>query len=253
MDKLRLVRLALVAFGVLLISGHDILGQQRKIMVYTKNGEGYVHENIKSSITALKKLGEENGFQVDASDDPSIFTDNNLKQYAALVFSNTNNQVFDMEEQKAAFQKYIRSGGGFVGIHSASGSERQWPWFWQLLGGTFYRHAPMQTFRVKVLDKQHASTNMLPEIWEREDECYYLKNLNPDIKVLLVADMNSVTDEEKDQYPGEVFYQSFPLAWYHEFDGGRQWYTSLGHKPEHYEDELFMKHILGGIQWVIQE
>lgn len=224
----------------------------KKVLVYTKNGKGFVHDNIPASIEALKKLGEENGFQVDASEDPAVFTEDNLRQYDALVFSNTNNEIFDTEKQKKGFQQYIQAGGGFVAIHSASGSERQWPWFWKLLGGKFHRHAPLQDFEVKVIDKSHPSTAFLPDIWEiKGDECYYHKELNPDIHVLLAADMTTVEDKGKSEYPGNTFGDTFPLAWYHEFDGGREWYTSLGHRSEHYSDPEFMKHILGGISWVI--
>lgn len=226
--------------------------QGAKVLVYTKNGEGYVHDNIPNSIEALEKLGEEYDFEVDASDDPSLFTDENLDQYDALVFSNTNNEIFDTDEQREALQTYIRNGGGFAAIHSASGSERDWPWFSKLIGGNFERHAPLQDFSVDVVDHGHPSTSHLSEKWEVEDdECYYLDELNPQIKVLLSADMSTVEDEEKDQFPGELFGDGFPLAWYQEFDGGRQWYTTLGHRPEHYEDDQFMNHVLGGIQWVV--
>ncbi len=105
----------------------------KKILVYTKNGKGFVHDNIPASIEALQKLGKEHGFQVDTSANSSVFTAENLKQYDALVFSNTNNETIDTEEQKKAFQQYIQHGGGFVAIHSASGSEREWPWYWQVL------------------------------------------------------------------------------------------------------------------------
>ena len=127
----------------------------RRILVYTKNQTGkglYVHDNIPASVEALKKLGAEHNFAVDVSDDPKSFTDENLKQYKAIVFDNTNNEILDNEDQKSALQRYIRAGGGFVGIHSASGSMRQWPWFWSTLGGKFSRHAKMQTFTVKVKD-----------------------------------------------------------------------------------------------------
>ncbi|HMR18597.1 MAG TPA: ThuA domain-containing protein, partial [Sphingobacterium sp.] len=95
-----------------------------KILVYTKNGVGFVHDNIENSIIAIKAMGEQYGFKVDATEDPSVFTDENLKQYDALVFSNTNNQVFDTDEQRVALMRYIQAGGGFVGIHSTSGTER---------------------------------------------------------------------------------------------------------------------------------
>ncbi|MEM1134970.1 MAG: ThuA domain-containing protein [Bacteroidota bacterium] len=228
----------------------------KRILLYTKNGEGYVHKNIPNSIEAIKQLGKAHHFEVDASEDPSVFTAENLAKYDALVFSNTNNSAFDSDTkkaslQRAALQDYIRKGGSFVGIHSASGSERDWPWYWQLLGGKFKRHAPFQEFDIHILNANHPSTASLPTKWTRSDECYYLTDLNPDINVLLAADMNSVEDEKKGEYPGNIFGEKFPLAWYHYFDGGRQWYTSLGHEPEDYKDPVFLEHILGGILWAI--
>ncbi|MEX0647993.1 MAG: DUF6807 family protein [Balneolaceae bacterium] len=226
----------------------------KKVLLYTKNGEGYVHENIPYSIDAIEELGEQYGFEVEVSDDPDLFTEENLVQYDALIFSNTNNEIFSNETQRDALQAYIRQGGGFVGIHSASGSERNWPWFSSLLGGNFERHAPQQDFAVDVVDRAHPSTSFLPEKWNIEDdECYYLKDLNPGIKTLLAADLSTVSDEEKDNFPGTIFGNSFPVAWFQEFDGGRQWYTSLGHRPEQYSDPVFLRHILGGIQWAAGE
>ncbi len=223
-----------------------------KVLVYTKNGEGYVHDNIPKSVAAIEKLGAEYGFEVMVSDDPALFTEENLKQYDALVFSNTNNEAFDTEAQRRALESYIRNGGGFVGIHSASGSERDWPWFSKLLGGNFERHAPRQDFTVEIVDRTHPSTAFLPDTWEIEDdECYYLKELNPGIRVLLAADLATVSDPQKDVFPGVLFGDRFPVAWYQEFDGGRQWYTALGHRSAQYEEPRFMRHILGGIQWVI--
>ena len=225
----------------------------KRVLVYTKNGEGFIHDNISTSIEALRSLGKQHGFQVDVSDDPKLFTKTNLAQYDALVFSNTNNEIFNTSSQREAFQQYIRTGGGFVGIHSASGSERDWPWFWKMLGGKFHRHAPHQSFSVDVVEPNHPSTAHLPLRWETGDECYYLKQLNPDIKILLAADLTTVQDEGKEDYPGDTFGNTFPLAWCHSFDGGRQWYTSLGHDKEHYENPVFIQHILGGILWVVQK
>jgi type 1 glutamine amidotransferase len=223
-----------------------------RVLVYTKNGQGYVHDNIAASVAAIKRLGEQYGFAVDASDDPGVFTAQNLAQYDALVFSNTNNQTFDTDEQRRAFQGYIRAGGGFVGIHSASGSERTWAWYAQLVGGRFKRHPPQQDFTVAVVDRAHPSTSFLPDRWEiSNDECYYHDEMNPGIHVLLAADLTTVEDPDRGQFPGRVFADRFPIAWYQEFDGGREWYTALGHRPEEYQDPVFLRHILGGIRWVV--
>lgn len=221
-------------------------------LIYTKNGEGFVHDNIASSITGLKKLLDEKGVTYDVSEDPSLFTDSNLKKYDVLIFSSTNNETFDTDKQRKAFQKYIQNGGGFVGIHSASGSERNWPWFWAMLGGKFFRHPPFQSFNIVKIDPDHPSAKAVPQYWEREDECYYIKELNPDIRIVLAADLTSINDDQKDEYPGNIFGKYFPVTWYHHFDGGHQWYTSLGHAQKHYEDPVFMEHIWGGISWVLE-
>jgi type 1 glutamine amidotransferase len=227
----------------------------KRVLVYTRNhvtdGKGYIHENIATSVEAIKQMGAENGFAVDSSDDPKVFTPSNLKQYAALVFSNSNNEAFENDEQREAFKSYIRSGGGFVGIHSASGSERKWPYYWSVLGGKFVRHPKMQKFTVRVKDPNHPATKGLPATFEWEDECYYTDNLNPALKPLLVTDPAKIDDPKKAEYPGDRFGDSLPLAWYQTYDGGRQFYTALGHKKEHYADPLLRQHILGGILWAI--
>lgn len=223
------------------------------ILIYTKNGEGFVHKNISNSVIALKKLLDANGMTYEASDNPALFTTENLQKYDLLIFSNTNNEAFDTDMQRQAFQEYIQNGGGFVGIHSASGSERNWPWFWAMLGGKFLRHSKFQTFNIVKIDPDHPSATPVPEYWERSDESYYLTELNPDIHIILATDLTSIDDDKAHQeYPANTFGKYFPVTWCHSFDGGHQWYTSLGHNPEHYDDPVFMNHILGGIQWVLE-
>jgi len=220
-----------------------------RLLVYTKNGTGYVHDNIPASIETIKELAAEHKFAVDASDDPAVFTDDNLKKYSAIVFSNTNNVVFDTDAQRVALMRYVQAGGGFVALHSASGTERTWKWFAGLLGGAFARHAPFQKFSVLILDRTHPSVAHLPERWEKEDECYYLVRMNVNLQVLAVNDLTSVQDpKEKPATFGDVF----PSVWYQEFDGGRQWYTSLGHRKDDYARPEFRRHILGGIRSVVR-
>jgi type 1 glutamine amidotransferase len=221
------------------------------VLIYTKNGKGFKHENIPASVECLKKICEDNQWTCEVTDNASIFTADKISKFDVLVFSNTNNETFDTEEQKKVFQDYIRHGGGFVGIHSACGSERSWPWFWANLGGKFVRHPKFQPFEIKVVDSRHSSTAHLPEVWKWQDECYFMNELNPSIHVVLAVDLRTVKDDQKDKYPGRVFGDYFPLAWYQEFDGGRQWYTALGHDPKHYQDENFIKHLTGGIQWAM--
>ncbi len=222
-------------------------GKKKKILVYTKNGKGYVHKNLKNSAEALMKIGDELNVSVDTTSDPSVFTEENLVQYNAIIFSNTNNDVFDNDQQRLVFKRYIQAGGGWVGIHSAIGTERSWQWFIKMMGGTFLRHPPYQKYRLEKLDKNHPSLKNFPDEWEKEDECYYFKRLNPDIHVLMVADLTTVNDS----LAPNIFGDKYPAVWCHEFDGGRQWYTALGHDPADYSDPLYVNHLKGGIKWVL--
>lgn len=223
-----------------------------KVLVYTRNGKGYVHDNIATSVEALKELGASNRFGVDASDDPKLFTAQNLKQYKAIIFSNSNNEIFDDDQQRDALRSFVQAGGGVVGIHIATGSERNWPYFWSLMGGKFVRHPKLQKFNVLVRDRSHPATASLPESFEWEDECYLFQNMNPDVKVLLAADPSKVDDPKRAESPGQLRDNLYPLSWYNTFDGGRQYYLSLGHKKEHYADPIFRQQLLAGILWTMK-
>jgi type 1 glutamine amidotransferase len=226
-----------------------------KVLVYTRNhvtnGKGYVHDNIAASVEAIRKMGAENHFQVDVSDDPKTFTAANLKQYRAIVFSNSNNEAFENDEQRDALKAYIHAGGGFVGIHSATGSERKWPWYWSMIGGTFQRHPKMQPFLVQVVDPKHPAAAKLPPTFEWTDECYYHKEMNQSVKLVLVTDPAKIQDPKMQSDPPTLFDGRIPLAWSHVFEGGRVFYTALGHKKEDYANPLLYNQILGGIQWAM--
>lgn len=154
----------LIVIIFILSSCESGVRNEKRVLVFTKNGEGYVHDNIASNVKAIQKLGDENNFFVDVSDKSDVFTDENLKKYSCIIFANTNNDVFDREREKIAFKRYIQAGGGFVGIHSACGTERQWHWFSQLLGGTFEWHPPYQTAVIDVIDHNHPSKFRAEEI-----------------------------------------------------------------------------------------
>ena len=229
--------------------------QERKILVYTRSytpdGKGYVHDNIAASVAAIRKMGAANGFAVDASDDPSAFTTANLKQYRALVFSNSNNQAFENDAQRDAFKAFIRGGGGFVGIHSASGSERDWDYYQQVLGAKFKRHPKLQPFTVQVVDRKFPAAKGLPASFPWEDECYYVEKLRLGVHVVLSTDPRKIVDPEFATDPGDLIDGMRPLAWYQTFDGGREFYLALGHKKEDYENPILTRLILGGIQWAM--
>ena len=250
--------LFLVSFSIAITSleaqrGNRIL-KNKTVLIFTKNGKGYVHENIPSSIAAFQKLGKDYGFKVDTTTDSKIFTDEKLKNYDALVFSNTNNDVFDTEEQKVAFMRYIQAGGSFMGVHSASGTERNWKWFKLLLGASFLRHPPFQSFSVHVINKEHPATKNLASTWQTTDECYYFKEINPDVTFLLFTDISSVKEaENSSNVRPDVFGNRNPAAWCHEFDGGKAWYTALGHSKEDYSNPTYLAHIIEGLKWLVDK
>jgi type 1 glutamine amidotransferase len=257
------LRFSGIAALVICISGASCLlsslaaqtAPQPRILVYTRNytpdGKGYVHDNIADSVAAIRKMGQESGFSVDASDDPSVFTDANLRQYAALVFSNSNNQAFSDDAQRDAFKHYIEAGGGFVGLHSASGSERDWPYFWSVLGGKFVAHPHQQPFIVRVVDPGFAAVKGVPAQFTWTDECYFLDHLNPDIHPVLVTDRTKLSTTpmtiDVSKFPVDL-----PLAWYQEFDGGREFYLALGHNKEDYANPLLYGIIRNGILWAMK-
>lgn len=227
-----------------------------RVLVYTRNytpdGKGYVHDNIASSVEAIRKMGAEKGFAVDVSDDPAVFTDANLKQYSAIVFSNSNNEAFSGDAQRDAFKRYIEAGGGFVGIHSASGSERNWPWFWSMLGGKFVVHPKMQSFTVEVADPQFPAVRDLPSVFDWTDECYFIDHLSPAIHPVLVTDRTKLKFMEQTKIDASAFPNPLPLAWYQQFDGGREFYLALGHNKEDYAKPILYGIIEKGILWAMK-
>jgi uncharacterized protein len=249
------MRIALLSLALTVIP--VMKASDSKVLVYTRNhvtnGKGYVHDNIATSVEAIRALGAEHGFGVDATDDPQVFTPEKLKQYKVIVFSSSNNEAFENDSQRDAFRGFLRRGGGLVGIHSATGSERAWPYFWSVMGGKFIRHPKLQKFTVKVHDTKHPITAGLPATFKWEDECYLFSNMNPDVKVLLSADPSELEDPKKDSEPGQMRDGRYPLAWYHTIDGARVFYTGLGHKKEHYTEPLLRGQIANGILWVMRQ
>ncbi|GAB3896788.1 hypothetical protein GCM10028825_43250 [Spirosoma agri] len=226
-----------------------------RVLVYMKNGKGYVHDNIPNAVLCIQKLGQQHGFTVDVSDQPGVFTENNLAQYTALIFPSTNNDVFDTDAQRLAFRRYIEAGGGFVGIHSVMGTERNWTWFKRMLGGTFAWHPRFQKLRLTVIDTKHPSMQGLPKTWEKEDECYFAKDMSPGPTVVMVYDLTALdqTEKEKIKTFGGSYTEVYPAAWFYHFDGGHTWCTALGHDKKDYEDPTFTQHIFQGLRFVASQ
>ena len=232
-----------IVFAFVLFSCNKRSGNP-KVLVFTKTA-GYHHSSIPTGAAAIIKLGQENNFNVDTTSNAAMFNEDTLKKYSAIVFLSTTDtaDVLLDNHQKNAFQRYIEAGGGFVGIHAATDAGYHWGWYRRLVGATFSSHPRQQEATINVVDKNDMSTKHLPDTWKRKDEWYNFKNLNKDVHVLLKLDEKS--------YEGGTNGDDHPVAWYHEYDGGRAWYTELGHTEESYSEPNYLKHILGGIKYAI--
>ncbi|MEO6849854.1 MAG: ThuA domain-containing protein [Mucilaginibacter sp.] len=217
------------------------LTAKQKVLVFSKTVV-YHHASIGVGLLAIIKLGNENHFDVDTTTDASKFTSDNLKQYAAVIFLSTTGNVLNDEQQKA-FEQYIKSGGGFVGVHAATDTEYGWPWYGDLVGAYFKSHPKQQEATLHVVDKDFIATKYLPEEWKRFDEWYNFKYIAKGLHVVITIDEKSYTGGENGD--------NHPMSWYHEYDGGRAFYTELGHTDQSYTDPLYLKHLLGGIKYAM--
>lgn len=218
--------------------------ERPRVLVFYRTAD-FVHGSIPTGIAALTKLGAENGFDIDTTSEASAFTDDNLRRYASVIFLSTTGNVLD-HRQEAAFERYIQAGGGFVGIHAAADTEYDWGWYGRMVGAYFDSHPVPQEARFIIKDKNHPATSFFSDtVWIKKDELYNFKKINSNLNVLITIDEQS--------YQGGTNGNDHPMSWYHDYDGGRAFYTALGHIEETYSDETFRKHLLGGIQYAIGE
>ncbi|MDI1466306.1 ThuA domain-containing protein [Catellatospora sp. KI3] len=211
------------------------------VLVFSKTA-GFRHDSIAAGVTAVQQLGAANGFTVEATEDAAAFTDANLARFATVVFLSTTGDVLDANQQ-AAFERYIRAGGGYAGVHAASDTEYGWAWYGSLVGAYFSSHPAVQNATVKVEDPAHPSTASLPAKWIRSDEWYAFQS-NPRGRVHVLASL-----DERSYAPGTATMGAdHPIAWCQNYDGGRSWYTAAGHDAAAFSDTAFRAHLLGGIQ-----
>ena len=228
---------------MLIVFSFSLPKKQPAVLVFSKTN-GYRHASIPAGIEAIKIMGAANEFTVDATEDSLAFTDENLSKYKAVIFLSTTGNVLG-EAQEKAMENFMKKGGGFVGVHAATDCEYDWPWYVKMVGASFLSHPEQQIAKLLVKDKNHLSTKHLPDSWERKDEWYNFKSMNPDVKVLISIDENS--------YTGGKNGDTHPMAWYHLYDGGRAFYTELGHTEESFSEPFYLQHLLGGIQYALKK
>ena len=252
MSVTHMLRLFLsVLLGLLLTSPAAAANaaQQKRVLLFTYS-TGYRHSSIDPGAVALVALGKREHINIVASADPEIFSTAGLKRFDAIIFlSNTTDPKKPESEwfqgdKRTALQAFVHRGGGIVGIHAASDSHYNWPWYQQMIGAHFARHPQgTPTGTVKLVDRAHRSTAGLPAKVTRTDEWYYFDDYNPEMHLLATVDPQSLG--EKDVNPN-------PMSWSHTFEGGRVFYTAMGHTVESFSEPYFLKHVTGGLNWVLR-
>jgi quinohemoprotein ethanol dehydrogenase len=240
-----LVLFALSASAAYTDPGH--VGDRPRILLFSKT-QTFRHPSIPIAIAALQRLGEQRGWDVDATEDAEQFTDRNLRRYDVVVWLNTSGHVLDPKQQ-AAYERFHRSGRGTVAIHEGgTDTEREgWPWYRRLASTLFIGHPEIQTAHLHNVDPTHPTSAPLPCVWEHTEEWYnFASDPSPDAHVLLEVDEHTYSPGEGAMLPKMGVH---PIAWYKEFDGGRYFYTALGHTSEDYSDSLFLAHVAGAIEW----
>ncbi|MGW8955817.1 ThuA domain-containing protein [Streptomyces sp. NPDC055709] len=231
---------ALTALAPPVATEADAADTAYDVLVFTRTA-GFRHDSIPAGIQAVKDLGAGNDFTVTATEDPAAFTTSNLSGYEAVVFLNTTGDVLN-DNQQAAFESYVRGGGGFVGVHAAADTEYSWPFYGQLMGAWFDSHPAIQQATVRVEDRAHPATSHLGQSWARTDEWYnYRTDPRSTAHVLATLDESS--------YNGGTMGADHPHTWCKTYEGGRSFYTGGGHTQESYADGAFRAQLLGGIRY----
>ena len=204
---------------------------------------------------ALIRMGQQNGFKVDWTEDTSVFSSPaTLFNYNAILFF-TSRTVLD-DAGQTSLRVYIEGGGAFIGVHNAFGTDYNWDWFRGLLGGAeLYDHAALQTGTVDVLDPSDASTASLPRTWTGEDEWYNLVPAPQGVRFLAAVDDRTLAQGQRGYYGDPGMGPFHPVTWCQYYDGGKAWLTTLGHDAGDWESpstfpgaQYFQQMLLGGME-----
>lgn len=219
-------------------------GESLSVLVFTR-AEGFVHASIGDGVSMITALGQAEGWTVDVTGETTLFTTSGLAGYDVVVWLSTTGDVLDAAEQ-SAFEGFVQAGGGYVGIHAAADCEYDWPWYGQLLGnGAWFRsHPAIQDATLELERPGHPTAGTWPQQVTFNDEWYNFR-ANP----RLVAEVVQTLDEQSYNPGTGAMGDDHPIAWMHAFDGGRAFYTGLGHRTETYQDPRFQAQIRGAIQW----
>jgi type 1 glutamine amidotransferase len=224
--------------------------EQFSVLLFSKTA-GWHHESILEGVKAIRGLGQLHDFTVFWTEDAKrVFNNAELKKYKAVIFLSTTGDALN-DEQQAAFERYIKAGGGFVGIHAAADTEYDWPWYTKMVGHMFHIHPAVQSATIKVENPNFPGMDRFAKRFLFTEEWYEFDAArSTNLKYLLSVDEKTFSPYAKwGPKEGKGMGAFHPIAWYQEYDGGRAFYTALGHLPATYGDVNFLHHVYGGIYW----
>lgn len=243
-------KIKLLLITVLLSFSYTAFAEQFNVLLFTKT-DGWHHQSIRAGVNAMEKMAEKHFFSLEWDENAEkVINEKYLEKFDVVVFLNTTGDVLNDEQQKI-FEKFYKSGKGFVGIHSASDTEYDWEWYTKLVGHMFVIHPAKQTAMIDVVDSNFPGMNRMPKRFLWTDEWYeFGKAKVSGLKYLLTVDEKTYAPEaDWGRVAGDGMGDFHPISWYHNFDGGRSFYTNFGHIEAGWKDELFMTHLYGGLYW----
>ena len=232
----------IISFLVFIVLISELNAQQSiDVLVFSKTA-GFRHKSIETGQQQFKNWGAKENWNVKISEETSDISNSILKDIEVLVFLNTTLDVLD-ENSRKSLKKYINNGGGFVGIHSATDTEYNWPWYHQMIGAQFESHPKTQEAKIDVHHScNHPSINHFEDTFTVKDEWYNFKDeVLSRVNVLLTLDEST--------YEGKRMNKNHPIAWYQYYEGGRIFYTGMGHTNEIFHNPMYEKHVIEGVNW----
>ncbi|MFQ3677805.1 MAG: ThuA domain-containing protein [Fimbriimonadaceae bacterium] len=212
------------------------------VLVFTKTA-GFRHDSIAAGVESFRRMASERGMRVEFTEDAGAFRADVLRRFRVVVFLNTSGDVLGPAQQ-SAFETWFRAGRGFVGIHAASDTEYEWPWYGRMLGAYFQSHPPgVHRATVTVERREHPIVSHLPRRFVHTDEWYDFRD-NPRARVTVLATVNNR------DYPGSTMGTDHPIVWCQEFEGSRSFYSAFGHTDETFRDPRIFEMHWRALNWV---
>ncbi|MBF0197094.1 MAG: ThuA domain-containing protein [Planctomycetes bacterium] len=228
--------------------------KDRKILIYSRT-TGFRHASIPTGVLAISLLGEHTGaYSSDATEDPSVFTKENLAQYDAILMLSTTKDPIPHGKARDAFEDFLTQGKGLIGIHAATDCHADWPYYLDAIGGIFNGHPWTSKDLITLYNEEpeHPVVKSVPQGYVIKDEIYQYKDdehfTRDKLRILLSLDLSGKNMKKKNMRRKD---HDYAVSWVKSYHGSKVFYSNLGHNNSTFTDKVAMKHFLDGIQFVL--